>query len=90
MFTAFVARDGTRLAVNINQHSDRWLVMALTGPDGAETPDEVFADHSHKTVGSYDTPKEAFDAAESFARAWLKNFKSTRSRACDCDELKPG
>lgn len=47
--------------------------------------------HGHKAIGSYPSKREALRSANSFGRAWLRDFKATRVATCACDELEePG
>lgn len=86
-FTLPVEReDGRKLAVSVWLKDVAWAVLALETKLPMDD-EAILDDHAHKIVGTYPTPGAAFEAAESFARAWLKDFKATRSKQCECAEL---
>ncbi len=87
-FFASVSRDGLKLGVVCQLMGSKWQVLALTTPDATTTVDELFENHAHKVVGFYDSPTEALTAAESFARAWHRDFKATRANDCTCEEMR--
>ncbi len=64
----------------------RWLVMAVEST-ASMAPDDILDDHSHKSVGSYEDEGTAIRAAESFQRAWLKGFRATKAKPCQCKEM---
>ena len=69
--------DGRRLAVSVwSGDGGKWGVMAIEGADGVDEAQGLLDNHAHKLVGSYPTPLKAIEAAESFARAWLKKWKA--------------
>jgi hypothetical protein len=80
--------DGRTLLLFCND-ADGWMVGAIETSTSATEGDSagVLDDHNHKVVGRYETIREALDAADSFAEAWLKNWKATRSNKCDCGEI---
>lgn len=83
-------RDGRTLAVGVATLAGKksgWAVFGLDTPADAGSTADVLDDHAHKMIGEYATPGEAFGAAESFARAWLRGFRSCKIERCDCVEL---
>jgi len=88
-FSCLVVRnDGNRLTLAMSAIGDRWHVVALETPVETRTLKDLFDSHAHKEVGTYGSPTEAIAAAESFAGAWLRDFKSTRTEQCACEEME--
>ncbi len=86
-FYSIVEGKESRLIMIVQPFQQGWQVLALTTSLGTKTPEEVFDDHAHKIVGQYPYPVEAIEAAESFANAWVKKIKPTKSRRCECKEI---
>lgn len=89
-FALGVDHRGRKLLVSVSPvpFEEQWGVLAVETAKDIKTPDDVFNDHSHKTIGSYDSPAKAFAAAESYARAWFHGHKSTQSdEQCGCEEI---
>ncbi len=93
MFQLTASREDARLACVVqpmaaSDGSTVWQVIALQTPTGAQSLEQVFDAHSHKIVGAYETIPAAFEAAESFAKAWVKEFKSASFKTeCACNEI---
>lgn len=90
-FIAFWEASGRVLALQIGP-SDfvgaagcRWLVVAVEANAGALTASDVFDDHSHKALGTFDKLSHALDAAEAYGDAWLPGVDP----ACQCTEINP-
>jgi hypothetical protein len=87
-FIGIANRDSLKLAIAVSAVGSGWQVVAIVTKEDIRTTEELFDDHSHKVVGNYPSPAQAFEAAESFAGAWLKDSASTRAaEKCACDEL---
>ena len=91
---ATVARDDRRLGVSVQvARENEWAVVGIetTDPGKAggfsQTVERVLDDHAHQIVGMYDSLGKAIEAAEGFARAWVRDFKATRAETCECDVI---
>ena len=88
LFVHAMRADGKVLLCNVLTYdNDRWIVGAVETSAAAIVEGGVFSDHGHKAIGTYPDLRMAMNAAESYARAWQRKFKSTRAPACTCDEI---
>jgi hypothetical protein len=100
-FSSFVERgDGRSLILTLSLDPlgarQGWFVAAIqteVSLRSLSTPSEAFDrvgdNHAHQNVGTYDTPAEAFLAAESYARSWLAKHKASAIREdCGCGPIK--
>ncbi len=85
-FSARVVRGDRQLIVFVKPHPDdaKWFVISIE----ASNDEAALENHAHKVIGNYPSIVKAFEAAESFARAWVKKFKATKHEACECEEIE--
>jgi hypothetical protein len=69
------------------QSQGLWGAMALSRPLDATSEQDVLDAHAHQMIGSYASAVEALRATESFAAAWLKDHRATRSARCPCPPI---
>jgi len=87
-FALAVQRGERALAVMVSvRNGFEWHVVAIETSSGIRSMGDLFSEHAHKVVGTYDEVSRAMQAAESFARSWLKGTKSTRHEQCECGEI---
>lgn len=86
LLTKAVVARGRRLVVMTSADGKAVAVESSADADSAEA---IFGEHSHKVIGAYGSLQKALTACDSYAEAWLKGFKSTKSKSCACDEIKP-
>ena len=88
-FYSMVTHNNKRLGLAVQtMPTGEWNVMAFQTPEENADIHSILDNHQHKVIGSYPSPALAFQAAESFAAAWIKGFKATESTKCECVDNK--
>jgi hypothetical protein len=70
-----------------NADGKRWTVVGVETPNTRKlTLEGVFDQHGHEIVGSFDSPSEAFSAAEAYARTW--RAREVEIEGCGCKTIE--
>lgn len=86
-FASSVTKENRKLLVFVQPSPRGWAALSLEIPDGDVDDENVLDNHAHKMIGRYPTAAHAFEAAESFAAAWLKGWKAAEHKNCECGEI---
>jgi hypothetical protein len=73
------------LAIAVGQRLDEYYAVAVDGAPGGAFLD----DHAHEELGTFKTLRRARDAAEKYARAWIRSRKKGEAaEPCGCGPIR--